>query len=86
LEIAALWIILLCRKASKNQSERISGSQKGIREGGKNMEEKSTHSECELKHIEQGLDESYAAELCAKSAEGSESSSEEEERWDFYGD
>ncbi len=47
--------------------------------------EKAIRSECELKHIEQGLDESYARELCAKSAEGSESSSEEE-RWDFYGD
>ena len=50
------------------------------------MEEKSIHSECELKHIEQGLDESYAAELCTKSAEREKSSSEEEERWDFYGD
>ncbi len=53
------------------------------------MEEKSTYTECELRHMrDEGLDPSRAAEICAKAEgrradEGSEKSSEEE-GWDFY--
>lgn len=53
------------------------------------MEEKSTYTECELKHMrEEGLDQARAAEICAQAEgrradEGSEKSSEGES-WDFY--